>query len=286
MKSFFLSLSFLFIFIKLSAQSEDHTAAIDLVKTFFDAMRSADAEAADSLFLSEATLNTIFRDKEGSHRLEKGEVAGFAESINKHEPGELDEKIWSYDVNVHHDLARVWTDYTFFYKGEKSHCGVNVFTLHRTKNAWKILDITDTRTRKNCQTEPTDISAEVNEVMNAWHKAAATADEDVFFGSMTAEGIYIGTDKTELWLRDEMAEWAQKYFERDSAWDFKTIERNVYANASGDTAWFDEKLDTWMGVCRSSGVLEKTSGAWKIAHYHLSVTVDNDLIQDFLKLGK
>ena len=48
--------------------------------------------------------------------------------------------------------------------------------------------------------------------MNAWHKAAATADEDTFFGSMTADAIYIGTDATERWLRDELKEWSKEYF--------------------------------------------------------------------------
>lgn len=287
-----LAFSCLFILINVStllssfAQNDKRIEVIAVVDALFAGMRSADAPAVDSLFLPEATLISISRNKQGEHRKTKEDTAKFGEVVGKHQPGELDEKLWSYDVKIHNDLATVWTDYTFYYKNEMSHCGVNSFTLHQTKTGWKILNITDTRTRKNCQTEATNIEKEVNSLMNAWHKAAAVADEDVFFGSMKKGGIYIGTDKTELWTREEMEEWAKKYFERDSAWVFKTIERNVYPNENGQTAWFDEKLDTWMGVCRSSGVVEKINGEWKISHYHLSVTIDNDLVKEFIALTK
>lgn len=126
---------------------------------------------------------------------------------------------------------------------------------------------------------------EVNTFMDAWHKAAATADSEGFFGRMSKDCIYIGTDKTERWLRDELKEWSKKYFARDKAWDFKPIERAVYFDKKKNTAWFNETLDTWMGVCRSSGVLQKDKKkGWKLKHYHLSVTIDNDLIQGFKAL--
>lgn len=134
----------------------------------------------------------------------------------------------------------------------------------------------------NAQTE----SDKINNLMDAWHNAAATADEDFFFGAMTEEGIYLGTDKTEKWTRDEMREWAKEYFERESAWSFKATSRDVYFSADGKTAWFNEKLDTWMGVCKGTGVLIKQNGDWKIALYDLSVTIDNDKIQKFLELIK
>ncbi len=122
--------------------------------------------------------------------------------------------------------------------------------------------------------------------MDGWHKAAATADEELFFGSMTDEGIYLGTDKTEKWTRDEMREWSKEYFDRESAWAFTTISRDVYLSEDANTVWFNEKLDTWMGVCKGTGVLVKQNGEWKIALYDLSVAVDNDKIQQFIELTK
>lgn len=125
----------------------------------------------------------------------------------------------------------------------------------------------------------------INTLLDNWHQAAATADEDVFFGSMTEGAIYIGTDKTERWTREEMREWSKQYFDRDTAWAFTPIERQIHFDQKGKVAWFNETLETWMGVCRSSGVLEKVKKqGWKLSHYHLSVTIDNDLIQDFISL--
>ncbi len=121
--------------------------------------------------------------------------------------------------------------------------------------------------------------------LDAWHRAAATADEELFFGTMSADGIYIGTDAGEYWLRDEMKAWSVQYFDRDSAWVFHPRSRNIYVDDTGSIAWFDELLDTWMGVCRGSGVLQKQAdNTWKLKHYHLSIAVPNEVVPDYLKL--
>ena len=119
-------------------------------------------------------------------------------------------------------------------------------------------------------------------LIDQWHQAAATADEDIFFGFMTVSCIYLGTDITEKWKRDELKEWSIKFFDRESAWAFTPFEREIYF--SGNTAWFDEKLETWMGECRGSGVLVYIDGEWKLDHYHLSVTIPNEKIQGFISL--
>ncbi len=146
--------------------------------------------------------------------------------------------------------------------------------------------ISDTRRRTGCpgdeQTEST-----IDSLINAWHHAASVADENAFFGRMTEDGIYIGTDPTERWKRDELKEWSKKYFEGESAWSFTPMSRNITVAPGGQIAWFDELLDTWMGVCRSTGIMEKRDGEWMIVHYHLSVSMPNDLLDAYrLLLGK
>ena len=127
---------------------------------------------------------------------------------------------------------------------------------------------------------------QINTFLDKWHHAAAVADEDVFFGSMTQDARYIGTDATENWERDELKEWSKKFFDRETAWDFKRIERNVYLNEDQKLAWFDETLDTWIGICRGSGVVIWTDEGWKLKHYVLSVTLPNEKTNEFLKLFK
>jgi len=124
--------------------------------------------------------------------------------------------------------------------------------------------------------------AAVSAVLEDWHKAAGAADEARYFGHFTADAVFMGTDATERWTRDEFRAWAKPIFARGKAWSFRAVSRNVSVSRDGTVAWFDEALDTPnMGPCRGSGVLVKEGGAWKIAQYNLSVPIPNDLLPDF-----
>jgi ketosteroid isomerase-like protein len=127
-------------------------------------------------------------------------------------------------------------------------------------------------------------TATLHAFINAWHVAAAQANADLFFGSMAEDAIYIGTDATERWNKQEFITFAKPYFDKGKAWDFKSYNRDLHVSKNAQYAWFSELLTTWMGVCRGSGVLEKTKQGWKIKQYHLSVTVPNDLVRDFISL--
>ena len=126
----------------------------------------------------------------------------------------------------------------------------------------------------------------VEQALDAWHKAAAEADYEGYFGRMTQDAIFIGTDATENWSFGAFRSFAKPYFDRGRAWDFSAVERHIFFNESGDTAWFDELLDTWMGLCRGSGVLKKSGNEWKIAHYVLSIAVPNENVNELLELKK
>ncbi len=125
---------------------------------------------------------------------------------------------------------------------------------------------------------------EINNVLNAWHKAAADAEFDVYFGLMTNDGVFIGTDAMENWQNFAFKEFSKPYFDKGKAWSFTSIERNIYVNDSSDFAWFDELLDTQMKICRGSGVLKKVDGNWKIAHYVLSIAVPNEYVDELVGL--
>lgn len=119
-------------------------------------------------------------------------------------------------------------------------------------------------------------TAAINTLLNDWHEAAAKADYNGYFGKIAGDGHYIGTDAGENWDKAAFAAFSKPYFYKGKVWDFKTLERNIYFSKDGKTAWFDELLDTWMKVCRGSGVLEKEGKEWKVKHYVLSMTVPND----------
>jgi ketosteroid isomerase-like protein len=127
-------------------------------------------------------------------------------------------------------------------------------------------------------------TAEINTFMDRWHAAAATANATIFFESMDDSAVYIGTDQHERWTKTEFYTFAKPYFDKGKAWEFVPYDRNVHVISSGQIAWFSELLTTWMGVCRGSGTLHKTKDGWKIDQYHLSVTVPNEIIKDFISL--
>jgi len=121
---------------------------------------------------------------------------------------------------------------------------------------------------------------QINAFIDEWHDDAAHA-RSRFFDKMAPGAIYIGTDKTERWTRDELKAWSKKYFERPSAWAFTPIKRNVAFSADKQFIWFDEQLDTQMGVCQASGVVQRTASGLQILHYQLSLAVPNELVDQF-----
>ncbi len=126
----------------------------------------------------------------------------------------------------------------------------------------------------------------IQSVLDDWHEAAADADFDRYFGLMTQDGVFLGTDATENWQNQEFRDFSKPYFDKGKAWSFKAVERNIYINGQQDFAWFDELLDTQMKLCRGSGVLKKIDGNWKIAHYVLSIAVPNENVGQLVALKK
>lgn len=119
------------------------------------------------------------------------------------------------------------------------------------------------------------LTREVNAFVDGWHDDAANT-RMAYFDKIARDGVYIGTDRTELWTRDEFKAWSKKYFDAKSAWTFKATRRNVYASADKSLIWFDELLDTKnMGPAMASGVLRKTKAGFEIVHYQLSLAVPN-----------
>ena len=118
------------------------------------------------------------------------------------------------------------------------------------------------------------------------HLAASEANFYNYFSKMDSTSVFIGTDAKENWNKIDFSAFSKPYFEKGKAWDFKTLERNVYTNSAGDFVWFDELLNTWMGTCRGSGVLEKKDNYWKIKHYVLSISIPNDDVKAVIAAKK
>lgn len=126
----------------------------------------------------------------------------------------------------------------------------------------------------------------IGKSLDKWHKAAADANFEDYFGLMTDDAIFIGTDATENWTLPEFKKFSKPYFDAGKAWSFNAIERNIYLKEDIRTAWFDELLDTHMGICRGSGVAKKENGKWKIQHYVLSIAIPNENVDEITEMKK
>src|SRR5690242_15742378 len=79
----------------------------------------------------------------------------------------------------------------------------------------------------HAQTGDDEVRRRVTAFLDEWHDDAAHA-RWAYFDKMLPDGVYIGTDKTELWKRDEFKAWAKPYFERGKAWSFRAVQRHIY----------------------------------------------------------
>jgi len=131
-----------------------------------------------------------------------------------------------------------------------------------------------------------DSEKEINLLLNQWHKDVATYNYDAYFNKMTDNAVFVGTDASEVWSKEEFQNFCKPFFEKKSTWNFKPIKRNVYFDASKEIAWFDETLATWMGICRGSGVVSRKENDWKIEHYVLSIVVPNEDVKKVVAIKK
>lgn len=130
-----------------------------------------------------------------------------------------------------------------------------------------------------------EITNEVDRVLDDWHNAASVGDFERYFNHFENDSaIFMGTDATERWTVAVFRPWSEPHFADGMAWDFTPVFRSVYAEKSGNTAWFDEMLDTPnLGPARGSGVLVRQGNSWKIAHYNLSIPIPNAIADDVVQ---
>jgi ketosteroid isomerase-like protein len=125
--------------------------------------------------------------------------------------------------------------------------------------------------------QSTDPRTEIATVLDAYHAAAADGDWARYFDLMSDDGVFLGTDAGERWPKAEF----QAYAQSRSGWVYQPLERHLNLTPDGNSAWFDELLDSASyGTARGTGVLVKTAAGWKISQYNLTLPIPNALIRD------
>lgn len=134
-----------------SAQNTEEAAVRATIDQMFAGMLKADTTLFKAVFAPTASLQSVAKSKDGVVSVKQESIPDFIKSVGKQTAGNLDERLSGYDIKIDADLAIAWTPYTFYFKTQKSHCGVNVFTLVKLNGTWKIQSIIDTRRREGCQ---------------------------------------------------------------------------------------------------------------------------------------
>jgi hypothetical protein len=126
-------------------------------------------------------------------------------------------------------------------------------------------------------------SQSVAAFLDAWHKAAALADGEGYFGRIAEDGVFLGTDPNERWIKaDFQAAFASYFQDKESAWIYVPGRRAIAIE--GQHAWFDEDLvSASYGKVRGSGVLRRKGGTWEVVQYNLHFTVPNGAAEAVLE---
>lgn len=127
----------------------------------------------------------------------------------------------------------------------------------------------------------------VSSILDQFHQAATDANADKYLNLLHDDAVFLGTDASERWTKEQFTTFVQPYFAQGKGWSYVSKQRNVSLLPINNIAFFDELLhNNNYGTCRGTGVLIKTKDGWKISQYNLSLPVPNDITKDVVKAIK
>jgi hypothetical protein len=145
--------------VESQAQHAEEGPVREVINHLFKGMEKGDSALVRSAFAKNITMATIFRDKSNAPMIHhETSLTGFLNAVGTAHNETWYEEIWNVKIQVDGDLAQAWCDYAFYLGNTFSHCGVDAFQLHKTKDGWKIFHLADTRRKQDCNI-PDDIQA-------------------------------------------------------------------------------------------------------------------------------
>ena len=147
-----------------------------------------------------------------------------------------------------------------------------------SKNLWIVLVLILAFVSFSSIAQTTKEEQAINKVLDQFHQAAANANAQVYLNSLTDDAIFLGTDASERWTKQQFTAFVLPYFDQGKGWLYVAKDRNINILKQNSVAFFDEVLEnSKYGYCRGSGVLVHTNQGWKISQYSLSILVPNGI---------
>ena len=123
------------------------------VQKIFDAL-AGDADLLVEIMGPDIVMRSVQVGEDGAPQWSSSTVEGLAGRIASSETL-MTERMWDADVKVSGNLATVWTPYDFYVGSELSHCGVDVVTLQRSTEGWRIVSLNWNRQQPpDCRLHP------------------------------------------------------------------------------------------------------------------------------------
>ncbi len=134
-----------------SAQTDNDTLRVEKeIEHFFARLAAKDTAALRQAFSPEARLNSIYSSK-GQTQKNDITLDDFLHGLAGLENARLEERVAEVQVMLDYPMAVAWVPYKFYFNGNFSHCGVNVFLFLHKQDEWRIESITDTRRNEDCK---------------------------------------------------------------------------------------------------------------------------------------
>ncbi len=149
MKKLFFILTLTICFDCFSQENEktEKAAVESVVNQFFESLEKQDTVLLKEVAFMEGqiwTVNNAVSPARHRMRFFKDDLKTFQSKNSYHE------EAFSMDVKIHEGMAMAWVPYEFRLNGEFSHCGVDVFTLIKKDDAWKIINVSYTIDNEGC----------------------------------------------------------------------------------------------------------------------------------------
>lgn len=110
---------------------------LEKVNLFFKVLETKDTVLYNTLVYSNAQIWTIRPQQD---TLKIGMRSFSTDMVNLAAMKTvIEERPMRYDIKIHNNIAVVWMPYTLSLSGKFSHCGVDVFTLLKAADGWKIV---------------------------------------------------------------------------------------------------------------------------------------------------
>lgn len=133
------------------AQTNDTVEIKKTIDKIFTGMQNTDSSLVRQAFHPQALLLSVIQTKTGEAKYMNETPASFIKAVGTPHIEVWREVLHSYEIRIDGIMASAWTPYTFFLSDTFSHCGVNLFTLMKTAEGWKIISIADTRRKEGCK---------------------------------------------------------------------------------------------------------------------------------------